>query len=107
MRRTLSMFTLVASLALAAPVLAQDPGDRATSFQAVSGSAHEDVPGGPLLVAAYAAVLVLLSAYVLRVAAMQAGATRGIERLDKMLADKMVADRALAERAAADAKKKD
>jgi CcmD family protein len=68
--------------------IAQETGDRATSFQAVSGSAHEDIPGGTLLVAAYAAVLVALVLYVLYVASKQASAAREIARLEKLLADK-------------------
>jgi hypothetical protein len=44
---------------------------RATSFQAVEGSTAEQVPGGMLLVAAYAVVLVLLVAYVGRLGSLQ------------------------------------
>jgi CcmD family protein len=77
-----------------APViaLAQETGDRATSFQAVSGSAHEDVPGGTLLVAAYAIVLALVVAYVVYVARMQASAAEELTRLEKMLEDKTKKD---------------
>ncbi len=41
-------------------------GDRAQSFQAVRGPTKEDVPGGPLLVAAYALVWIILLLYLLR-----------------------------------------
>ena len=77
-----------------APVIAiaQDTGDRATSFQAVSGSAHEDVPGGTLLVAAYAVVLALLVVYVVYVATMQASASKELARLEKLLEDKTKKD---------------
>ncbi len=41
---------------------AEDPADeRATSFQAVEGPVTEDVPGGALMVVAYAAVWILVS----------------------------------------------
>lgn len=70
-----------------APAFAQDDtvGDRATSFQAVQGSAKEDVPGGPLLVGAYAFVLVLLIGYAARLGALQAKTTREVERLTRAL----------------------
>jgi hypothetical protein len=61
---------VLASSFVTALAMAQDTGDRSTSFQAVSGSAHEDVPGGSLLIAAYAIVLFLLAAYVLYLTAM-------------------------------------
>ena len=63
--------------------MAQDTGDRAMSFQA--GTGHEDIPGGTLLVAAYAVVLFLLAAYVLYLAAMQQSAARELTRLEAVL----------------------
>jgi hypothetical protein len=69
------------------PAAAQDDtvGDRATSFQAVQGAAKEDVPGGPLLVGAYAFVLVLLIGYAARLGALQARTARELERLTRAL----------------------
>lgn len=65
--------------------MAQETGDRSTSFQAVSGSAHEDVPGGSLLIAAYAIVLFLLAMYVLYLTAMQQAAGNELTRLEALL----------------------
>lgn len=42
--------------------------DRATSFQAVTGPATEDVPGGTLLLAAYIAIWAATMFYLLRLA---------------------------------------
>ncbi len=58
---------------------------RSATFQAVSGAQQEDVPGGPLLVAAYGAVLVLVLGYVLYLGSLTAGASRDLERLEKAL----------------------
>jgi hypothetical protein len=66
--------------------LAQEgSGDRATSFEAVEGPPKEDVPGGPLLIGAYAFVLVLLIGYVARIGALQAKTARELERLTRAL----------------------
>jgi hypothetical protein len=60
---------------------------RSASFQAVEGATKEDVPGFPLLVAAYGTILVVLVAYVARLGLLQRknGAeltrlTRAVER---------------------------
>lgn len=78
---------VLGSLRFATLALAQDDttGDRATSFEAVEGSPKEDVPGGPLLVAAYAFVLVLLIGYAARLGSMQAKTTREVARLARVL----------------------
>ena len=88
MMRALRTVLVIGALAIGSTALAQDTttGDRATSFQAVTGSAHEDVPGGQLLVIAYAAVLTLLAAYVGRIAMMQRASATEIARLEKLLA---------------------
>jgi hypothetical protein len=75
---------LVSSFVTAAAI-AQDTGDRSTSFQAVTGSAHEDVPGGNLLVAAYAIALFVLALYVLYLTAMQQAAGKELTRLEALL----------------------
>ena len=55
---------------------------RSATFQAVDPSAKkEDVPGGPLLVAAYGVILVLLVAYVARLGALYAKNRGELERL--------------------------
>jgi hypothetical protein len=85
------------SAPFAGPVLAQDgaaaAGDdgkdaaesRATAFEAVEGPQKEQVPGGALLVSAYAFVLVLLVAYVGRLAALQSRTAAEVERLSRAL----------------------
>jgi hypothetical protein len=84
----LGIGTLVGSWLWAALALAQDTGDRATSFQAVSGAVHEDVPGGTLLVAAYGVVLAVLVLYVVYLTMMQQGARKDLARLEQVLAGK-------------------
>lgn len=84
LQRSLAALTSLASSS-AVVALAQDTGDRATSFQAVSGSAHEDVPGGTLLVAAYAAVLLLFGLYVVYLTAMQQSTAKELTRLEALL----------------------
>jgi len=66
---------------------AQDAAEeRAQSFQAVEGAVKEDVPGGPLLVAAYGAIWVLLLLYVIRLVRMQQRAQSDLQRLEQALA---------------------
>lgn len=68
------------------PAVAEDAArSRSTSFQAVSGAQQEDVPGGPLLVAAYGAVLVLVLGYVLYLGSLTSGASRDLERLERAI----------------------
>ncbi len=90
----LAVGLLVSSATLLGPALffsvavAQSPDaeeERATSFHAVTSGAHEDVPGGMLLVAAYAVVLVALVGYVLYVGAIQQGTQREMARLEKLV----------------------
>ncbi|HEX2679006.1 MAG TPA: CcmD family protein [Polyangiales bacterium] len=85
-------FWLAALLCTFAGVaLAQDPqgadaaGDRATSFQTVEGAVKEDVPGGPLLVAAYGFVWIAVLGYVLRLGRMQARVEANIATLERAL----------------------
>jgi hypothetical protein len=56
---------------------------RATSFQAVEGPTAEQVPGGTLLIAAYAVVLVLLVAYVGRLGSLQRKNQNELARLSE------------------------
>ena len=55
--------------------------DRATSFRTVSGGQQEDVPGGPLTVAAYGVVWLVLFGFVLRLNRLQRGVQTDLERL--------------------------
>jgi len=99
--KTRTWILVLASSFVTAVAIAQDTtGNRATSFQAVSASAHEDVPGGNLLVAAYAIVLFLLVLYVMYLTAMQRTAGNELTRLEAVLAKK-------SEEKAAEAKKAD
>lgn len=88
---------LAGALFACSPVLAQDGAgeaaadgkdaaeSRATAFQAVEGPQKEQVPGGALLVSAYAFVLVLLVAYVARLGALQSKTAAEVERLTRAL----------------------
>jgi CcmD family protein len=59
--------------------------DRAQTFEAVSGAVKEDVPGGPLLVAAYAFVWLAVFGYVFRLVRLQRGADENLARLQQDL----------------------
>ena len=59
--------------------------DRSQSFKAVQGAVKEDVPGGPLLVAAYGLIFMALLAYVMRLVRLQGRAQRDLERLTRLL----------------------
>ena len=84
---------LALCLWLAAPAFAQEAADpsqsaaesRAASFQAVEGSQKDEVPGGGLMVAAYAFVMVVLVAYVARLGTLQSKTARELERLTRAL----------------------
>ena len=58
---------------------------RSAAFKAVEGGKGEQVPGGPLLVYAYAAILVLLVAYVARLGRLYARNRSELERLAQAL----------------------
>lgn len=77
-----------ASLPSALALAQETTGDRSTAFQA---GAHQDIPGGTLLVAAYAIVLVLLVAYVVYLAMLQQSATKELGRLEEILERKRAA----------------
>lgn len=91
MKTSLRAFALCA-LMTAASAVAQDAadegtGDRATAFQAVEGAVKEDVPGGPLLVAAYGLIWLLVFGYLVRLVRLQSRTEAEVARLDKALAD--------------------
>lgn len=80
-------------LPLATPVFAQDAGmaaqrgdtGRETEFVAMTGPARDSVPGGALLIAAYAVIWVLLCGYVGRLAMLQGQTSKELARLDTAL----------------------
>jgi CcmD family protein len=87
--RSKSRVVVAASVALgfAARALAQDAAEqRSQSFQAVQGAVREDVAGGPLLLAAYAVIWVLVLLYVIRLVRLQARAQADLDRLERVLA---------------------
>ncbi len=86
--KVLAFTTALATNGLSLLALAQDTGDRSTSFQAVTGSAHEDVPGGNLLIAAYAIALAVLALYVLYLTMMQRSSSAELTRIEALLAKK-------------------
>jgi len=64
----------------------QDPqSSRAQSFQAVEGPTREDVPGGPLLIGAYAAAWLFVLAYVARLGLLYSKTARELDRLESVL----------------------
>ncbi|GAC1352108.1 MAG: hypothetical protein NVS3B20_25480 [Polyangiales bacterium] len=65
----------------------ETPTDRASTFRAVSGEA-ETVPGGPLLVAAYAVIWVVLFIVIARVFLRQTEAARNLASLEAAIANK-------------------
>ncbi len=72
---------------LAATARADDTAqeNRAQTFEAVSGPVKEDVPGGPLLVAAYALIWLAVFGYVFRLARLQRSADENLARLQQDL----------------------
>jgi hypothetical protein len=79
-------YSLAGSLAFVMQAAAQDAAeDRATSFKAVTGAVKEDVPGGPLLLGAYAAILVVIISYGIRLVRMQQRAQTDLARLERQI----------------------
>jgi CcmD family protein len=67
---------------------AVDPSDeRATEFRAVEGPVTEDVPGGVLMIVAYASIWILIFGYVFRLGRMSARTAADVRRLERSLAD--------------------
>ncbi len=62
--------------------------DRSQSFKAVQGAVKEDVAGGPLLVGAYAVIMLALVFYVIRLARLQQRTQREVARLSAQLSSK-------------------
>lgn len=78
---------LTAGAALAQGAADEGTGDRAQAFQAVEGAVKEDVPGGPLLVAAYGLIWLVVFGYLVRLARLQSRTQADVARLDKALAE--------------------
>jgi hypothetical protein len=74
-------------VASASPAHAQEDAaeQRATSFQSVQGAVKEDVPGAPLLVAAYALIWAGVLGYVWRIARLQAASVAQLEALSRQI----------------------
>jgi hypothetical protein len=84
---TLLWAAAVSVTAPAASASAQEEGPaESMEFQAVEGPQTEDVPGGPLLLGAYAIFLLATVLFVVRVSALQARTARDLDRLEKSLA---------------------
>jgi CcmD family protein len=86
---------LLLGLALTSGALAAAPAsfahaddaaqDRAQTFEAVTGAVKEDVPGGPLLVAAYALIWLAVFGYLFRLVRMQRNSDENLARLQQDL----------------------
>lgn len=63
----------------------EEPGDRAASFKAVTGSREEEVSGGTLLLSAYALIWVSLLAYVFRLVRLHKNVDENLARLQQDL----------------------
>lgn len=58
---------------------------RSQAFRAVEGSRTEDVPGGPLLIAAYGVAWILLLLFVLRLGRLHTMTARELDRLERRM----------------------
>jgi len=96
MRVLVSAFVLVATLLVAPSAFAEEPPpeagattqagetpaeERAAQFVGVTGPEAESVPGGALLLAAYAIVWVLLFLFLVRIRRLQGQTAEELERL--------------------------
>lgn len=59
---------------------------RSAAFRAVEGGRQEDIPGGPLLIGAYAVAWVLMLLFVVRIGRLQAATSKELARLEQSLA---------------------
>jgi hypothetical protein len=60
--------------------------ERSQAFKPVEGAVKEDVPGGPLLVAAYGVLWLFLLGYGFRLIRLQQRAEADVQRLERALA---------------------
>lgn len=65
--------------------VAEGSTGRETEFVAMTGPARESVPGGALLVSAYAVIWLILCAYVGRLALLQSSTSKELARLEAAL----------------------
>lgn len=65
--------------------VAEGTTGRETEFVAMTGPARESVPGGALLVSAYAVIWLLLCGYVGRLALLQMSTSKDLARLEAVL----------------------
>ena len=74
---------------LAGVAFAQEAQDaassRAAAFRAVEGPVEESVPGGTLMLAAYAVIWVLLFGYLYRLARLQSQNAKELARIESMV----------------------
>ncbi len=100
MRALVSAFVLVCTLLTAQAAVAEDPAtdpasgtqveespaeERAAQFVGVTGPDAESVPGGALLVAAYAVIWVLLFLFLMRMRRLQRQTAEELERLSAQI----------------------
>lgn len=88
-RKSLAALLFGLTLLVLAPVSADvspEPEGRETSFQAVSGSTEEQVPGGSLMVGAYAAIWLFVGLYVMRMGLSQRAIESEIAGIEKRIA---------------------
>lgn len=84
---------LITSISTAGLALAQDAEQsRATAFRAVTGPQADQVPGGTLLIVAYAIVWALLFLYLFRIGRLQTLTRDEIEKLEKRLGKRSSSD---------------
>jgi hypothetical protein len=79
---TACLATLGWALAASAQEAAEE---RAASFKAVQGAVKEDIAGGPLLVTAYALILLIVVGYGVRLVRMQQRAADDLARLERQI----------------------
>ena len=94
LRRVLTLTAMLLCLAfpLASGVSAQEAADdsaaesRASSFRAVEGADAEQVPGGNLMIGAYAVMWIFVFGYVLRLQKIHGQTQADLSRIERALA---------------------
>lgn len=81
-----ALFALSFAASARADVAPEEPNDgRSTEFRAMTGPAQESVPGGMLMVSAYAVVWVVVFGYVLRLGGLSSSTRTKLDRLEQAL----------------------
>lgn len=89
----LTALCIVMLLSFAGPALADGEAvetaaeSRSAAFQAVEGAVQEDIAGGPLLLATYGVIWLVLFAYVFRLVALQRRTQAELDSLRQELAE--------------------